>query len=74
MDAVVRLGFDRQAAPLKAFLATCVEKRRGENKVKRGTREPEWRLGPRRHNRRMFRPGAAAARAGAARAAADLEE
>ena len=35
MDAVVRLGFDRQAAPLEAFLATCVEKRRGENKVKR---------------------------------------
>ena len=38
VDAVVRLGFDRQAAPLEAFLATCVEKRRGENKVKRAKR------------------------------------
>ena len=37
-QAVVRLGFDRQAAPLEAFLATCVEKRRGENKVKRAKR------------------------------------
>ena len=35
---MVRLGFDRQAAPLEAFLATCVEKRRGENKVKRAKR------------------------------------
>ena len=38
VDAVVRLGFDRQAAPLEAFLSTCVEKRRGENKVKRAKR------------------------------------
>ncbi len=38
VDAVVRLGFDRQTAPLEAFLATCVEKRRGENKVKRAKR------------------------------------
>ena len=37
-QAVVRLDFDRQAAPLEAFLATCVEKRRGENKVKRAKR------------------------------------
>jgi histone H3/H4 len=38
VDAVVRLGFDRQAGPLEAFLTTCVEKRRGENKVKRAKR------------------------------------
>ena len=37
-DAPRRLGFDRQAAPLEAFLSTCVEKRRGENKVKRAKR------------------------------------
>ena len=28
VDAVVRLGFDRQAAPLEAFLATCPEKKK----------------------------------------------